>query len=150
MKLLFDQNLSPKLVSLLDDVFPGSVHVQSASLDCASDDIPAPLSPGHWSLHNSKTESVHTLGADTNPSGICHFPEGNSANSRWSSAATPPDSVLVKSLYPVGIAAHRITENARTAGIPPGYRRLWMPETGGVAALDHRLWAVTPAGWGVV
>src|SRR5262245_40835189 len=38
MKLLFDQNPSPKLVSRLADLFPGSSHVQSESLDCASDD----------------------------------------------------------------------------------------------------------------
>jgi predicted nuclease of predicted toxin-antitoxin system len=38
MKLLFDQNLSPKLVTRLADLFPDSVHVQSAGLDCATDD----------------------------------------------------------------------------------------------------------------
>ncbi len=38
MKLLFDQNLSPKLVRRLADLFPGSTHVQSAGLDCANDD----------------------------------------------------------------------------------------------------------------
>jgi predicted nuclease of predicted toxin-antitoxin system len=38
MKLLFDQNLSPKLVNRLADLFPGSIHVQSVGLDCASDD----------------------------------------------------------------------------------------------------------------
>jgi predicted nuclease of predicted toxin-antitoxin system len=38
MKLLFDQNLSPKLVIRLADLFPGSSHVQSLGLDCASDD----------------------------------------------------------------------------------------------------------------
>ncbi len=38
MKLLFDQNLSPKLVNRLADLFPGSSHVQSAGLDCADDD----------------------------------------------------------------------------------------------------------------
>jgi predicted nuclease of predicted toxin-antitoxin system len=38
MKLLFDQNLSPKLVNRLADLFPGSSHVQSVGLDCASDD----------------------------------------------------------------------------------------------------------------
>jgi predicted nuclease of predicted toxin-antitoxin system len=38
MKLLFDQNLSPKLVNRLADLFPGSEHVQSVGLDCASDD----------------------------------------------------------------------------------------------------------------
>lgn len=38
MKLLFDQNLSPKLVNRLADLFPSSSHVQSVRLDCASDD----------------------------------------------------------------------------------------------------------------
>lgn len=38
MKLLFDQNLSPKLVNGLADLFPGSRHVQSETLDCADDD----------------------------------------------------------------------------------------------------------------
>jgi predicted nuclease of predicted toxin-antitoxin system len=34
MKLLFDQNLSPKLVNRLAD----SIHVQAVGLDCANDD----------------------------------------------------------------------------------------------------------------
>jgi predicted nuclease of predicted toxin-antitoxin system len=37
MKLLFDQNVSPKLVNRLADLFPGSDHVQSLDLDCADD-----------------------------------------------------------------------------------------------------------------
>ena len=37
MKLLFDQNLSPRLVRQLFDLFPGSAHVQTLGLDCASD-----------------------------------------------------------------------------------------------------------------
>ena len=38
MKLLFDQNLSPRLVDLLVDVFPESLHVLSAGLDRAIDE----------------------------------------------------------------------------------------------------------------
>jgi len=38
MKLLFDQNLSPKLVDRLGDLFADSCHVQSVALDGASDD----------------------------------------------------------------------------------------------------------------
>ena len=38
MKLLFDQNLAPRLVDLLGDVFPQSSHVQSAGLDRATDE----------------------------------------------------------------------------------------------------------------
>ena len=39
MKLLFDQNLSPKLVFRMDNLFPNSVHVQSVGLDTASDAV---------------------------------------------------------------------------------------------------------------
>ena len=37
MKLLFDQNLSPRLVERLSDVYAGSVHVSSAGLAQATD-----------------------------------------------------------------------------------------------------------------
>jgi len=37
MKLLFDENLSPKLVRLLDDLFPESVHVRDVGLNAADD-----------------------------------------------------------------------------------------------------------------
>lgn len=37
MKLLFDQNLSPRLVALLADVFPQSRHVRDAGLERADD-----------------------------------------------------------------------------------------------------------------
>ena len=37
MKLLFDQNLSPKLIGLLADLFPGSTHVLTEGLDSADD-----------------------------------------------------------------------------------------------------------------
>lgn len=37
MKLLFDENLSPKLAGLLADLFPDSVHVRDASLKAADD-----------------------------------------------------------------------------------------------------------------
>lgn len=38
MKLLFDQNLSPRLVDSLSELFPQSLHVQAAALDRASDE----------------------------------------------------------------------------------------------------------------
>ena len=37
MKLLFDQNLAPRLANRLADLYPGSAHVQSLGLDMASD-----------------------------------------------------------------------------------------------------------------
>jgi len=37
MKLLFDQNLSPRLVKLVRDLFPGSEHVYRIRMDTADD-----------------------------------------------------------------------------------------------------------------
>ena len=37
MKLLFDQNLSPRLPSLLADIYPDSVHVREVALRDADD-----------------------------------------------------------------------------------------------------------------
>jgi predicted nuclease of predicted toxin-antitoxin system len=37
VKLLFDQNLSPRLVDALADLYPGSTHVRKVGLDRASD-----------------------------------------------------------------------------------------------------------------
>src|SRR5258707_6894033 len=37
MRLLFDQNLSPRLVPLLADIYPESVHVQTIGLSQAED-----------------------------------------------------------------------------------------------------------------
>ena len=38
MRLLFDQNLSPRLSTSLADLFPGSWHVEAAGLGTASDE----------------------------------------------------------------------------------------------------------------
>jgi predicted nuclease of predicted toxin-antitoxin system len=43
MKLLFDQNLSPRLVERLSDLYPDSVHVQAVGLDRALDESDAIL-----------------------------------------------------------------------------------------------------------
>ena len=37
MKLLFDENLSPKLPELLEKLYPGSAHVKTCGLNKASD-----------------------------------------------------------------------------------------------------------------
>jgi predicted nuclease of predicted toxin-antitoxin system len=37
LRLLFDQNLSPRLVRLLSDVYPGSSHVQDLGMDKSRD-----------------------------------------------------------------------------------------------------------------
>src|SRR6266403_3055239 len=39
MRLLFDENLSPELVRLLDDLFPHSIHVREVGLKAADDPL---------------------------------------------------------------------------------------------------------------
>lgn len=39
MKLLFDENLSPRLARLLVDVFPNSIHVRDIDLEAADDPL---------------------------------------------------------------------------------------------------------------
>ncbi len=38
MRLIFDQNLSPMLIGLLSDLFPGSIHVRDAGLHASDDE----------------------------------------------------------------------------------------------------------------
>jgi predicted nuclease of predicted toxin-antitoxin system len=62
VKLLFDQNLSPKLFALLADLFPGSTHVQDVGLDTAADNT-----VWDFALHNgfaivTKDEDYDLLG----------------------------------------------------------------------------------------
>jgi predicted nuclease of predicted toxin-antitoxin system len=59
MKLLFDENLSPKLVLLLADLFPNSVHVRDVELKAADD-----LTVWHYAKTNnlvivSKDSDMH-------------------------------------------------------------------------------------------
>ncbi|CAN5510039.1 DUF5615 family PIN-like protein [soil metagenome] len=61
MKLLFDQNLSPKLVVRLNDLFPGSLHVQSLQLDQAQDDVIWDYATHHGFTVVSKDEDYSVL-----------------------------------------------------------------------------------------
>ena len=61
MKLLFDENLSPKLVTLLADLFPASVHVRDAGLNRASDPVVWRYAVEHGLTIVSKDEDFHHL-----------------------------------------------------------------------------------------
>lgn len=47
MKLLFDENFSPRLVGLFADLFPGSAHVQDVGLGAVADDAIWPWARDH-------------------------------------------------------------------------------------------------------
>lgn len=59
MKLLFDQNLSPRLVNLLADCFPNSAHVSLVGLDRALDDSVWDYAKKHGFLVVTKDTDFH-------------------------------------------------------------------------------------------
>jgi predicted nuclease of predicted toxin-antitoxin system len=68
MKLLFDQNLSPRLVESLMDIFPNSTHVHLKGLDRATDDE-------IWKWAQEHEFTIVTKDADFNELSIlCGFP----------------------------------------------------------------------------
>ncbi len=83
MKLLFDQNLSHKLVDLLIDVFPGSVHVRQIGLREADD-------PQIWDYAKTNGCIIVTKDEDFNarsvilgsPPKVIWIQAGNCANDR--------------------------------------------------------------------
>ena len=67
MKLLFDQNLSHKLVGRLDDAFPDSEHVRSVGLREASDDAV-------WEYPRSKGFAIVSKDGDFHQFSFLHGP----------------------------------------------------------------------------
>ncbi len=65
MRLLLDQNLSPRLLSVIADLYPGSTHVRQVNLQAADDDtmwqfrdlggqVPSDLRHGGLGKHRTK------------------------------------------------------------------------------------------------
>lgn len=61
MKLLFDQNLSPRLVELMADCYPASTHVLIHTLDCASDEAVWAFAREHGYTLVTKDSDFHEL-----------------------------------------------------------------------------------------
>lgn len=59
MKLLFDENLSPKLVAALADVFPDSAHVDRVGLGSANDSTVWEYARQHGFTLVSKDSDFH-------------------------------------------------------------------------------------------
>jgi predicted nuclease of predicted toxin-antitoxin system len=59
MKLLFDENLSPKLVRLLADLFPDSLHVRDVGLKAADDPDIWTYAADHDLIICSKDSDMH-------------------------------------------------------------------------------------------
>ena len=59
MKLLFDENLSHKLVQLLADLFPNSVHVRDVGLKSADDPVVWEYAKNNDLMIVSKDSDMH-------------------------------------------------------------------------------------------
>lgn len=61
MKLLFDQNLSPHLVGLLKDLYPGSIHVRDVGLERADDQVVWDYAIRHQLTIVTKDADLHQM-----------------------------------------------------------------------------------------
>jgi predicted nuclease of predicted toxin-antitoxin system len=61
MKLLFDENLSPKLVSRLSDLFPDSLHVRDVGMNATIDPIVWNYAKDNDFMIVSKDADMHDL-----------------------------------------------------------------------------------------
>ncbi|MBW4670857.1 MAG: DUF5615 family PIN-like protein [Cyanomargarita calcarea GSE-NOS-MK-12-04C] len=61
MKLLFDENLSPKLPRLLADLFPGSVHVRDVGMKATDDPLVWDYAKDNSFMIVSKDADMHDL-----------------------------------------------------------------------------------------
>jgi predicted nuclease of predicted toxin-antitoxin system len=59
MRFLFDENLSHKLVRLLADLFPGSVHVRDVGLKAADDPVVWEYAKNNGLIIVSKDSDMH-------------------------------------------------------------------------------------------
>lgn len=61
MRLLFDENLSPKLPRLVADIFPGSLHVRDADMKAADDPVVWDYAKDNDFMIVSKDADMHDL-----------------------------------------------------------------------------------------
>ena len=61
MKLLFDENLSPKLPNLLRDLFPNSLHVRDVGMKATTDSVVWDYAKDNDFMIVSKDADMHDL-----------------------------------------------------------------------------------------
>ena len=86
MRLLFDQNLSPRLLPILADLYGGSTHVRNEGLEAADDDAVWAYAARHGFAIVSKDSDFHQrsflLGA---PPKVVWIQRGNCATEETTS-----------------------------------------------------------------
>ena len=101
MKLLFDENLSPRLTELLRDVYPQSVHVHSCGLGSADDGT-------IWRYAKENDFTIVSKDSDfLDRSVVLGFPP----KVVWIQAANCTTSAIEQTLRDAGSALSRFIEN---------------------------------------
>ncbi len=83
MRLLFDENLSPKLPSRLDDLFPSSLHVRDVGMKATIDPIVWDYAKDNDLMIVSKDADMHDLSlVFGNPPKVIWLRSGNCSTSQ--------------------------------------------------------------------
>jgi predicted nuclease of predicted toxin-antitoxin system len=85
MRLLFDQNLSFKLVHLLSDLYPNSIHVRDVRLVDAEDFVVWKYAEEHGLIIVSKDSDFHQMS----------LLYGQPPKTVWSRVGNAPTSIIV-------------------------------------------------------
>jgi len=81
VRLLFDENLSPKLVAVLDDIFPDSAHVDRIGLGSGSDSEVWDYAKAHGYILASKDSDFYDKSAlYGHPPKVIWIRRGNCSN----------------------------------------------------------------------
>jgi predicted nuclease of predicted toxin-antitoxin system len=90
MKLLFDQNVSPKLATRLADLFPGSAHVDPLGMGSADDSQLWDFARANGLTIVSKDEDFNLLSlARGFPPKVIWLLLGNCTTSKWKTPSAP-------------------------------------------------------------
>jgi predicted nuclease of predicted toxin-antitoxin system len=106
MRLLFDENLSPRLVSALEDLFPDSAHVHEVGLG-AADDIAV------WEYAKARGYVLVTKDADYNELSVLH---GAPPRVVWVRRGNCTTSMIVQLLHAQASAIQEL-ETARDLAV---------------------------------
>lgn len=99
MKLLFDENLSPKLTSRLSDIFPDSLHVREVNMEATSDPVVWDYAKNNDLMIVSKDADMHDLSLVLgNPPKVIWIRLGNCSTSQVENLLRR-DFEAIKSFY---------------------------------------------------
>lgn len=105
MKLLFDENLSPRLVELLTDLYPGCAHVKGVGLERASDETV-------WNYARTNAFPIVTQDADFGEMSVLLDSPPKVIWLRRGNCSTGEIETILRARYDAVVAFHNDPEEA--------------------------------------